>query len=174
MAKAWYFYDTNGNRRKVKQPYFYDTNGNRRKVTKGFFYDTAGNRHQFFSSAPAATTFDMQAELGPSPIVGYRYFQYGYCVPDMPRVRDNGAVIQITSASGVVTLIISGIGGEMVTQGNVFTTFNLGQQAGFYTLGSANAVFTPSGSAGNSTGQWVWNIGLDFTEGTYYNGMILA
>ena len=49
MAKAWYFYDATGVRRKVKTPYFYDTGGIRRKVKSGFFYDASGTRRQFFS-----------------------------------------------------------------------------------------------------------------------------
>jgi hypothetical protein len=53
MATGWYFYDSFGTRRKVKQPYLYDAAGNRRKVIGGYFYDAAGNRRKFFSNVVA-------------------------------------------------------------------------------------------------------------------------
>jgi hypothetical protein len=53
MATGWYFYDSFGTRRKVKQPYLYDAAGNRRKVIGAYFYDAAGNRRKFFSNVVA-------------------------------------------------------------------------------------------------------------------------
>jgi hypothetical protein len=71
MATGWYYYDTNGNRRKVVTPYFYDTNGNRRKITAGYFYDTSGNRRLFFSGAPTSPNFQLTAGAANSNRIGF-------------------------------------------------------------------------------------------------------
>jgi len=163
MAKSMFIYPTASTRGRVKEFYIYPTVSTRGRVTKGYFFNASGQRCQFFARGGGTLSWTINYGQG-SGKKGYIYFNFGSTVPELPRARDNGAVTETWTDGTKLTIKIGGIGGAMVTRDNVFVSFDTGDfsfgAAGVVT--AASATFTPSGSAGNSTGVWSWPTTLPY------------
>lgn len=155
MAKDWYFYDTAGTRRRVKEAYLYDTAGNRRKIKEGYFYDAGGTRRQFFASnvdVLAGTLF----AVADGSAIGYRESLDGDIVP---MLQINGGICsRMYTQAGSLRL-------EFMNQ-----TTNPGQLY-FNSFSSGIGVFAASAATytyASNNASWTWVTGAVYVNGGNY------
>ena len=159
--KEWYFYDSNGTRRKVKQPYFYESNGTRRKVKAAYFYESNGTRRQFYQSyALQLQNFSMTTGSLVNNI-GFSVGNYGSTNPVGPTCPGGTLrILRYNTVTGVVDLqyTVANPG----SRPEWFKTIKVGALAA---LNEADATYTWN-AAGFA--EWSWDPGVIFANGVTY------
>ena len=157
--KEWFFYDSNGTRRKVKQPYFYDSNGTRRKVKAGYFYDSNGNRRQFYQSVPGPN-FQLTAGLDANEVGFLNGGLIGVAVPPLPAVPPDGSTPGnlydlYTFADATTGFTLTYSTPTFYAPPNSFLAIQVWNAAGTTLLHSLNAL-DASYTANLFFTQWLW------------------